>query len=91
VVLSLQQYNGEIIDGTFFQQDDEFSITQIKHFETESILNKNQLNILEEYLKKQLENQHGCIVTINDQLLVPLANNEIQLLIKDLQNIQQFF
>lgn len=85
------QLNGNIISGEFDEQLNEFSLQQVKYFSIESILKENQLLALCDYLKKHQNDADGQIITLYDQLLVRLSQEEINLLISDLEKVQSMY
>ncbi|WP_407272370.1 hypothetical protein [Radiobacillus sp. PE A8.2] len=85
------EWNGNIISGAFDDANNEFSIKSIKHFSTESTLNPNQLNQLYTYLDKHKDESDGQIVTLYDQLLVRLSQDEIKQLIDDLNHVKDLY
>lgn len=84
----MQTMNGSVISGEIFPEKDEFYVKKIKNFETESILNLNQINAIYDYLSKASHYDNFHIVTINDQLLIKLNNEEIQLMLKDFDQVK---
>ncbi|MEH7438117.1 hypothetical protein V7182_11630 [Neobacillus drentensis] len=82
---------GTIIAGEFDSTMNEFSIQKVKDFETESILNVNQINNVYNYLKKHQHEEDGQIITLYDQMPVRLAQNEVNQLISDIERVMSMF
>ena len=82
---------GTIIAGKFDSTMNEFSIQKVKEFETESILNVNQINNVYNYLKKHQDEEDGQINTLYDQMPVRLAQNEVNQLISDIERVMSMF
>lgn len=82
---------GNIISGAFDKQMNEFSLQQIKHFTTETIIHEQQLNNLYNYLKKHADDTDGHILTLYDQMPIRLSQEEIQLLLHDLEKVQSMY
>lgn len=78
---------GNIIAGEFDSTINEFSLQKVKNFETESILNEDQLNNIYHYLKKHQYEDDGQIITLYDQMLVRLEQDEVNQLISDLETV----
>ncbi|MGM8215397.1 hypothetical protein ACLIA0_07455 [Bacillaceae bacterium W0354] len=78
--------NGQIISGNLDQINNEFIIKQVKHLETVSIVEREQLQMLYQYLSKQ-DHPEGQVVTLDDQMLIHFNQNEIQTLLKDIKVI----
>ncbi|PLS04908.1 hypothetical protein CVD27_11040 [Neobacillus cucumis] len=69
----------------------EFSLQKVKNFETESVLNEDQLNNIYHYLKKHQHEEDGQIITLYGQMLVCLAKNEVNQLIVDLEKVMSLY
>lgn len=82
---------GNIIAGQFDSTINEFSLQKVKNFETESVLNEDQLNNIYHYLKKHQHEEDGQIITLYDQMLVRLAQNEVNQLIVDLEKVMSLY
>ncbi len=78
---------GTIIAGEFDSSLNEFSLQKVKTFNTESILKENQINNIYHYLKKHQHENDGQIITLYDQMLERLSQNEINQLICDLERV----
>jgi len=82
---------GKIIAGEFDNRVNEFSLLQVKHLSVESTINENQMKQLYNYLKKHEHDTDGQIISLYDQLLVRLSQEEIQLLLLDLEKVQSLY
>ncbi|MGG3471470.1 hypothetical protein ABES02_28890 [Neobacillus pocheonensis] len=82
---------GNIIAGEFDSTINEFSLQKVKNFETESVLNEDQINNIYHYLKKHQHEEDGQIITLYDQMLVRLAQNEVNQLIVDLEKVMSLY
>ncbi|AND40530.1 hypothetical protein [Cytobacillus oceanisediminis] len=82
---------GNIIAGEFDSAINEFSLQKVMNFETESVLNEDQLNNIYHYLKKHQHEEDGQIITLYDQMLVRLARNEVNQLIVDLEKVMSLY
>jgi hypothetical protein len=82
---------GNIIAGEYDSTLNEFSLHRVKRFETESILKEKQVNHIHDYLKKNQHVEDGQIISLYDQLLVPLSQNEVTQLIEDLEKVKLMF
>lgn len=82
---------GNIIAGEFDSTINEFSLQKVKDFETESVLNEDQLINIYHYLKKHQLGEDGQIITLYDQMLVRLAQNEVNQLIVDLEKVMSLY
>ncbi|MEH7014091.1 hypothetical protein V7087_25315 [Neobacillus niacini] len=82
---------GTIIAGEFDSSLNEFSILKVKNFNTESVLNVNQINNIYHYLKKHQHEDDGQIITLYDQMPVHLSQNEINQLICDLERVMSMY
>ncbi|SDQ78690.1 hypothetical protein SAMN05216232_3630 [Virgibacillus subterraneus] len=83
--------NGNIISGEFDDLTNEFVLQRIKHFSTESIIKENQLNDLSEYLNNHKHEANGQILTLYDQMLVPLSRKEIIHFLEDLDKVRALY
>ncbi|QPA33128.1 hypothetical protein [Thermaerobacillus caldiproteolyticus] len=83
--------NGHIISGEFDEKLNIFYIQKIKNFFVESVLKENQLRKLYDYLKKHKHETDGQIITLYDQMLVRLSQDEIKALLHDLEQIQPMY
>ncbi|MEY2193298.1 hypothetical protein AB7942_11205 [Neobacillus sp. BF23-41] len=82
---------GTIISGEFDSSMNEFSLQKVKNFNTESVLKENQINNIYHYLKKHQHEEDGQIITLYDQMLVRLAQNEVNQLIVDLEKVMSLY
>lgn len=85
------QLDGSIIAGEFDEGMNEFTLTQVKHLMTESVIRENQLKALYHYLKKHEDDADGQIITLYDQMPVRLSQEEIKLLLSDLEKVQTMY
>ncbi|WP_220127283.1 hypothetical protein [Halobacillus locisalis] len=83
--------NGKIIQGTFDQVNDEFVLNQVKHFTTQSILNKDQFDKIYDYLNNHKDEADDQILTLNEQMLVRLSQEESSQFIEDLNQIRDLY
>ncbi|MFD1018583.1 hypothetical protein [Thalassobacillus hwangdonensis] len=83
--------NGKIIRGEFDHLNGEFVLNQIKHFTTQSTLNKDQLDTIFYYLNNHKDEGDGQILTLNEQMLVWLSEEESNQFIEDLNQIRKFY
>jgi hypothetical protein len=90
-VVNVPYVNGRIISGDFDEEQNIFYIQKIKSFFVESVLKENQLKKLYHYLKKHKHETDGQIVTLYDQMLVRLSQDEIKALLHDLEQIQPMY
>ncbi|MEH7483525.1 hypothetical protein V7157_21160 [Neobacillus drentensis] len=80
-----------MISGEFDSSMNEFSLQKVKNFNTESVLKENQINNIYHYLKKHQHEEDGQIITLYDQMLVRLAQNEVNQLIVDLEKVMSLY
>ncbi|REJ07183.1 hypothetical protein [Halobacillus trueperi] len=83
--------NGKIIRGEFDRINDEFVLNQVKHFMTQSTLNKDQLDTIYDYLNNHKDEEDGQILTLNEQMLVRLSQEESSQFIEDLNQIRDLY
>ena len=83
--------NGKIIRGEFDRVNDEFVLNQVKHFTTQTTLNKDQLDTIYEYLNNHKDEEDGQILTLNEQMLVRLSQEESSQFIEDLNQIRDLY
>ncbi|SFJ30516.1 hypothetical protein SAMN04487936_101607 [Halobacillus dabanensis] len=83
--------NGKIIRGEFDRINDEFVLNQVKHFTTQSTLNKDQLDAIYDYLDNHKEERDGQILTLNEQMLIRLSQKESSQFIEDLNQIRDLY
>ncbi|GAA0327259.1 hypothetical protein GCM10008967_17210 [Bacillus carboniphilus] len=82
---------GNIIAGEYDEGLKEFSLHRVKHLTLESTIKENQLQLLYEYLKKHQDEEDGQILTLYDQILVRLTQEEINQFIQDLEQVQALY
>jgi hypothetical protein len=83
--------SGNIVSGEYDDQTEQFSISMIKHFKTQSILTKNQAIQLLDYLYRHKDEEGGQVITLNDQMPLRISSEEISALILDLERIASHF
>ncbi|CDQ21272.1 hypothetical protein SAMN05192559_11238 [Halobacillus karajensis] len=83
--------NGKIVRGEFDRINDEFVLNQVKHFTTQSTLNKEQLDTIYDYLNNHKDEGDGQILTLNEQMLVRLSQEESSQFIEDLKQIREWY
>ncbi|MEN8700003.1 hypothetical protein [Bacillus infantis] len=83
--------SGNIVSGEYDDQTEQFSISMIKHFKTQSILTKNQAIQLLDYLYRHKDDEGGQVITLNDQMPLRISSEEINSLILDLERIESHF
>ncbi|MFD1737375.1 hypothetical protein ACFSCX_12495 [Bacillus salitolerans] len=80
--------DGIIISGEFDELNNEFYLQRVKYHNTASILKKTQWSYLYHYLKGHSDNKDGQIITLYDQMLIPLSQEEIRQFIDDLETLE---
>jgi hypothetical protein len=83
--------SGSIVSGEYDDQTEQFSISMIKQFRTQSILTKNQAIQLLDYLYRHKDEEGGQVITLNDQMPLRISPEEVSALILDLERIESFF
>ncbi|MBD8071276.1 hypothetical protein [Bacillus sp. PS06] len=69
--------------------NNEYILKQVKQIPTQSIMKKQQIQSLSDYLAKAVHHDEHHIITINDQLPIRLTNDEANQLITELESIEQ--
>lgn len=82
---------GTILLGIFDESENEFTLQQVKHHTTESSLQKNQLHAIYKYLIHHQEDKEGLVLTLYDQMPVKLTQDEISKILRDIEEINQYF
>ncbi|MDA7027554.1 hypothetical protein PJ311_13265 [Bacillus sp. CLL-7-23] len=82
---------GQILSGQFDTENNVFSLKKIKQFETRTSLKENQLQALQQYLKHHVDDEEGQIISLYDQMLVPLSQKDIKDLLSDLTKVQSLY
>ncbi len=82
---------GSIITGEFDSAMNEFALQKVKNFETESVLNKIQIDHIYQYLKKHQHEEDGQIITLYDQMPLRLSQAEIDQLIRDVEKVMSMY
>ncbi len=67
--------------------DQEFVLTNIKHLDTNSVFNEEQLEALSQYLQSQQQKGEVCTMILNDQLPVPLQADEVSTLVNEMEKV----
>ncbi|WP_332696126.1 hypothetical protein [Halalkalibacter lacteus] len=83
--------NGQIISGEFDSEMNEFVLQKVKNYPTESTLKESQFSRLYRYLKEQEGSAGSQVITLYDQMLIPLSNEDIKALLSDLEQIQHLY
>lgn len=78
--------SGSIIYVEIDPLSQEFTLQSVKQLETNSVLNKEQIELMYQYIQRQ-NLSDGQVVSLNDQILVNLNENELQELHNDLEKI----
>ncbi|NPC94043.1 hypothetical protein HOO54_17920 [Bacillus sp. WMMC1349] len=82
---------GQILSGHFDTENNVFSVKKIKQFETRTSLKENQLQALQQYLKQHVDDEEGQIISLYDQMLVPLSQKDIKDFLNDLTKVQSLY
>lgn len=82
---------GQMITGEFDSTMNEFSLQKVKEFDTQTVLNKNQIDSIYHYLKKHEHDKGGQIITLNDQVLVRLTHSELNQLLGDMERVLSMY
>jgi hypothetical protein len=69
--------------------ENEYILTQVKQIPTKSIMTKQQLDAITDYLAKAVHHDDQHIITINDQLPIRLTNEEANKLLSEIEEIQR--
>lgn len=70
-----------MVTGVYIKGTNPFDVQQIKHYQTKSLLSLEQLTHLHKYLEKHNDDT-GHILTIKDQMLVPLSRMDVQMILE---------
>ena len=70
-------------------ENNEYVLKQVKNMETQSVMNKQQLTAIADYLAKAVHHDDQHIITINDQLPIRLSNVEANQLLTEIEQIQR--
>lgn len=89
--MTMSYVNGQIISGEFDTNSNEFLLHSVKHHLTETSLKQSQVAQLYNYLKKHENEAGGQVVSLYDQLLVPLSSKETKAILRDLEQIQYLY
>lgn len=82
----MHSFDGNMISGRI-NEDQEFVMTTIKHVNTTSVFDKEQLEALTEYLQSQQEKGETCTMILNEQLPIPLNTEEVTLIIQEMNEV----
>ncbi|MFD1361826.1 hypothetical protein [Lentibacillus salinarum] len=85
------QLDGHIISGEFDESANAFLLRKVKHLSTASILNKKQLHALTDYLHKHKHEDDGQVLTLYDQILVRLNQEEVEHFLNDLDKVKTWY
>ncbi|MFC0472144.1 hypothetical protein ACFFHM_16955 [Halalkalibacter kiskunsagensis] len=83
--------NGQIISGEFDKEMNEFILQKIKNQPTESIIKESQFSRLYRYLKEQEGSTGYQVITLYDQMLIPLSKDDLKALLSDLERLQHLY
>jgi hypothetical protein len=86
----MQYIEGNIISGEFDKTINVFTLQKVKNLFTETTLKEKQVEDLYGYLKKH-QNEDGQIISLYDQLLVRLSQDELKILLTDLEIIKSMY
>jgi len=82
----MDSFDGNMMNG-HVNENDEFVLTNIKHMNTTSVFDQEQLKSLSQYLQNQQEKGETCTMILNDQLPVPLQPKEVSTLIDEMEKV----
>ncbi|MDT8861343.1 hypothetical protein N0O92_13975 [Alkalihalobacillus sp. MEB130] len=83
--------NGQIISGEFDTTANEFLLQKIKNQTTTSVIKERQFLRLYRYLQEHQDSAENQVITLYDQMLIPLTRDEIKALLADLEKIQPMY
>lgn len=84
------RFEGQMITGTFDEAGKIYTLEQVKHLTTRTVLHKEQLEEICKYLEYR-RGEANQILSLNDQILLSLSKEEIAQLIEDLHSVQKFY
>ncbi|QHE52637.1 hypothetical protein [Pontibacillus sp. HMF3514] len=84
----MDEFNGNMMSG-HVNEDHEFVLTNIKHLNTTSVFDQEQLEALSQYLQSQQQKGEICTMILNDQLPVPLQTDEVATLVNEMEKVMQ--
>ncbi|MCJ2147088.1 MULTISPECIES: hypothetical protein [Bacillus] len=87
----MSSIEGQIMSGDFDDEMNVFSLKKIKQFQTQTSLKENQITALQQYLRQHEHDEGGQIITLYDQMLVPLSQEDIKALLHDLTKVQSLY
>ncbi|KGX85802.1 hypothetical protein [Pontibacillus marinus] len=82
----MYEFNGNMMSG-HVNEDQEFVLTNIKHLNTNSVFDEEQLEALSQYLQSQQQKGEVCTMILNDQLPVPLQVDEVSTLVNEMEKV----
>jgi hypothetical protein len=82
---------GSLIAGKFDNEQNLFYVQQVKQFPIESNLNEKITNSLYNYLQINQQDEDGLVLTLYDQMPIMITKNEIEQLMKDLDQVKSLF
>lgn len=78
-------FGGEVIEGRFDFQANDFTITKMKNVCTETVIDKKEIAEICSVLEK---NRGGQFVSINEQVFTKLNDEDVTKTIKELNQIR---
>ncbi|GAE28470.1 hypothetical protein JCM9140_4709 [Halalkalibacter wakoensis JCM 9140] len=87
----MKTINGQIIAGEFDFEANEFMLRKVKQHETVSIIKERQFFRLFHYLQDQQDCENQQVITLYDQMLIPLNQEEVKALVTDLKQIEPLY
>lgn len=81
--------NSTILSGEFDETTEELTIERLKHVDTVSVWNRNQIQSVHDYLSSCVADKEQ-ILTINDQILVRLTQQEIVQLVEEMEKLLRY-
>ncbi|WP_453996707.1 hypothetical protein [Bacillus nitroreducens] len=71
-------------------EDDAFVLTQFKHMNTQSVISKERLETICDYLMKEIESgAQEHVITLNDQIPVRVSHEEMEELLSRFMVIRE--
>ena len=84
----MQAYiEGQIFSGILDTESLSFTLESVKNIATESVLSKDQLSHLLNYLRKAQAGNNSVFITINDQIPLKLSYEEVEQLFNEISLI----
>ncbi|MBB5173803.1 hypothetical protein [Texcoconibacillus texcoconensis] len=78
-----------ILSGEVDAQSKEYVLRRVKHCETQSVLDAEQLEHLNHHIGQAVEADEEYILTVNDQIPVRLNREEMQQLLLEIRQIAE--